>query len=234
MNPMNQSSKKIIKIAGVFFLLMVIFGLFSEILVRQRLIVVTDAVVTASNILSHPLLYRLAIVSDILMAMFYLFTSFALYYLLESVNKKLASVMVVFTLAGSVMLMINVLNLTVPIYLLEAKSYLDVISLSQRQAFSLFYIELFNHGYMIGQVFFALWVLPLGLLILRSKFIPKVFGIFFIIESACYLLSVLVHFIIPGTMFENLLHIPGMIAEFSFLFWLLISGFYPFRMVIKK
>jgi hypothetical protein len=56
----------------------------------------------------------------------------------------------------------------------------------------------YGHGYMIGQVFFALWVLPLGILIYRSKFIPKVFGILFIIEVVCGLLSVVAHFLLPN------------------------------------
>ena len=83
MNP-----KKTARIAGLFFLSMVIFGLFSEIFVRQKLIVTGDAVATASNILSNIFLYRLAIASDILMSLSYLFTALALYCLLESDRKS--------------------------------------------------------------------------------------------------------------------------------------------------
>ena len=82
----------------------------------------------------------------------------------------------------------------------------------------------YGHGYMIGQVFFALWVLPLGLLIYRSKFIPKVFGILFLIEVCGGLLSVAVHFLVPNVSLETVLLLPGTLAELGFMFWLLIRG----------
>jgi hypothetical protein len=82
----------------------------------------------------------------------------------------------------------------------------------------------YNNGYMIGQVFFALWVLPLGQLIYRSKCIPKVFGVLFIVEAVCGLLSVVAHFLFDSATIANLLLLPAVVAEFAFLFWLLIRG----------
>lgn len=218
---------KKVRMAGLFFLLMVVAGLFTEIFVRQRLIVAGDAQATANQILSHPLLYRLGITSDIVMALSYLFTALALYCLLESVSKKLASVMVVLASLGCVMLLFNILYQALPLYILQGGNYLNVIPLVERQAYALFFIELFGHGYVLGQVFFALWVLPLGFLIIKSSFIPKIFGIFFVSEAVLALLAVFVHFLAPSVMVENWLMVPGMIAEFSFLFWLLYRSFRP-------
>lgn len=216
--------KKTARIAGLFFLSMVVFGLFSEIFVRQKLIVTGDAVATASNILSNAFLYRLGIASDILMSLSYLFTSFALYCLLVSVNKKIAGLMVIFAGTGCILLMFNVLNEAVPLYLLQGSDYLSVFSQAQLQALSMFFYELYGHGYMIGQIFFALWVLPLGVLIYQSRFIPKIFGIFFLVEVVFALIAVFVHFLIPNAMVENLLLVPGIVAEFGFLFYLLFRG----------
>ena len=112
----------------------------------------------------------------------------------------------------------------VPLYILQGGDYLNFIPLVERQAFAMFFSELFNHGYMLGQVFFALWVLPLGILIYRSQWIPKIFGIFFMVEAVFALFAVFVHFLIPNTSVETLLLVPGVVAEFSFLFWLLFQG----------
>ncbi|HSW60207.1 MAG TPA: DUF4386 domain-containing protein, partial [bacterium] len=78
------------------------------------------------------------------------------------------------------------------------------------------------HGYVIGQIFFGLWVLPLGVLIVKSGFIPKAFGILFVTEAVLALLSVFIHFLIPNESIEVILLIPGTIAELSFMLWLLI------------
>ena len=220
MNP----NKKTAKLAGIFFLLMVAFGLFAEVFFRQGIFIPGNAVVTAGNILANELLYRIGIVSDILMALCYLFTALALYRLLVSVNKNLAQMMVLFAAAGSVLLLSNVLNELAPLSILTSGAYMGAFTEAQLQALAMSSFDTFNHGYMVGQSFFALWVLPLGLLVWRSKFIPKAYGLLFIIEAACGLLSVVAHFLGFGGSAETFLLVPGMLAEFAFLGWLLIKG----------
>jgi len=216
--------KKTARIAGVFFLLMVVFGLFAEIFFRLKLMASNDMSVTADNILSNSFLYRIGITSDIFMALSYLFTALALFKLLSSVDKSMAGTMVVFAAAGSVLLMFNVLNEIAPLYILSENDYLSTFDPIQRQSLAMLFYNLYQHGYMIGQIFFALWVLPLGVLIYKSGFVPKVLGILFIIETILGLLAVTVHFLLPNATLESIMMMPMMIAEFSFMFYLLIRG----------
>jgi hypothetical protein len=217
-------SKKTARLAGLIFLFMVITGLFSEIFFRQKVFVSSDIAATVSNISSNTLLYRTGIVCDILMSLGYLFTALVLFKLLASVNKNLAAVMVLLAAAGSALLMFNILNECAPLYILTGNDYLNVLGLNSRQAIAMLYYSLYEHGYMIGQVFFALWVLPLGVLIYKSGFIPKVLGVLFVIETILGFLSVFVHFLVPNQSIETILLMPGTIAEFAFMFWLLIRG----------
>lgn len=217
-------NRKSARLAGLFFLLMVVFGLFSEIFFRQKLFVVTDAAQTAENILSNVFLFRVGIVSDLLMALCYLITALLLYKLLSTVNKGTASLMVIFAAIGSVILTINVLNEFAPLVILDANGPLSTMGADQANALLMFFYQLYQHGYMIGQIFFALWVLPLGLLIIESKNFPKVLGIFFLIETIFGVLSVVIHFLTPNSTLESIAMIPMMVAEFSFMFYLLIFG----------
>lgn len=217
-------NKKTAQRAGLFFLMMVVFGLFAEIFFRQRIFVTGDAAATASNILSNIFLYRIGIVSDILMAMSYLFTALVLYKLLDSVNKNMAALMVLFAAAGSILLLFNILGEVAPLYILTESDGQNAFNSSQLQSIAMIFYNLYMHGYMIGQIFFALWVLPLGVLIYQSGFIPKVFGILFIIETFFALISVILHFLAPNGTMETMLLLPGTIAELSFMFWLLVRG----------
>lgn len=219
-----SSNKKTARFAGLLFLLMVVFGLVAEIFFRQKLFASNDITVIANNILSNIFLYRVGITSDILMALSYLLTALALYKLLYSVNKNVAAAMVVFATAGSVLLMFNTLNEFAPLYILSGNDYVSAFNYSQKQSLAMLFYNLYVHGYMIGQIFFALWVLPLGVLIYKSEFIPKVFGILFAIETVFGFMSVIVHFLIPNGTTETLMLLPGTIAEFAFMFWLLIRG----------
>jgi hypothetical protein len=217
-------NKKTARFAGLLFLLMVVFGLIAEVFFRQKLFASNDIAVTANNILSNIFLYRAGITCDLLMALCYLLTALALYKLLYSVNKNLAAVMVVFATAGSILLMFNTLNEFVTLYILSGNDFVSAFDLSQKRSLAMLFYNIYLHGYMIGQIFFALWVLPLGLLIMKSGFIPKVLGILFVIETIFGFMSVIVHFLIPNGTLETLMLFPGILAEFTFMFWLLIRG----------
>ncbi len=217
-------NKKTARLAGLCFLLMVVFGLAAELFFRQKLFVPNDLSATINNIMANVPLYRFGIVSDILMALFYLLTAIMLHKLLASVNKGLAATMVIFAAAGSVLLLFNILNEIAPLYILTGDGYMNALDTKLQQSLALTFYRLYEHGYMIGQLFFALWVLPLGILIYRSSLIPRFLGILFIIETVCGLASFFVHFLMPNALVESLLLLPGTAAELLFMFWLLIWG----------
>lgn len=120
--------------------------------------------------------------------------------------------------------MFNILIELAPLYLLSGNAYLDGFNAVQKQSLAMFFYNLYQHGYMIGQIFFALWVLPLGVLIIKSSFIPKILGHLFIIETLFASTAVIVHFLVPNATLETVLMMPMMVAEFSFMFYLLIRG----------
>ena len=214
-------TKKTARIAGLLFLLMVATGLFAELFFRQKL-VSAEAAVTAKNIFDNAFVLRAGVLSDIVMALSYLFTALALYRLLRTVDQELASLMVLFAAAGSVILLVNTLFEYLPLVLVNLQP--GAFSAEQLQELAQIGFSANANGYMIGQVFFALWVFPLGLLIGRSKFIPKLFGILFLIETVCGLLAVAAHFLLGGGVLVDALLLPGTVAEFAFLFFLLIRG----------
>lgn len=217
MNPTKKSAR----IAGLLFLLMVVSGLFAEVFFRQK-VLTADAATTAANLLSNMFLARAGIVSDLVMALSYLLTAVALYRLLRTVDEGLAKQMVLFAAMGSAILFLSFIGEYMPI--LYANAPKSAFSAAQLNELAFFSFGAYETGYMIGQVFFALWVLPLGLLICRSKFIPKIFGILFVIETVCGLLGVAVYFLLGSEIAANALLCPGTVAEFALLFWLLIRG----------
>ncbi len=219
-----MTNKKTARIAGLLFLMMVVFGLAAEVFFRQKIFSTSDMATAANNILSNAFLYRAGIVSDMLMTLSYMLTALVLYKLLSSVNKNMASTMVVFAVSGSILLLFNVLIEIAPLYILNNNDFMGAFSISQRQALAMLFYNLYQHGYMIGQIFFSLWVLPLGILIYKSGFIPKILGILFIVETIFGLMAVIVHFLMPNATIESMMMLPMMIAEFSFMFYLLIRG----------
>ena len=219
-----EPTKKTARLAGLLWLLMIVFGLFAQVGVRESLIVAGNAAATASNITANTLLFRLGFVSDLVMMVFYLLTPLVFYKLFAAVNKALASMTVIFGLMGTAIGMTALLCEFAALHILSGAQYLSVLDASQLQAQALLLLELNDHGYMIAHIFFSLWVLPLGILVYRSGFLPRIFGILFVLESFLGLLAFLIHFLSPNTALETNLMCVGAAAEISFTFWLLIRG----------
>jgi len=83
-----------------------------------------------------------------------------------------------------------------------------------------------HYGIFIAQIFFGLWLVPLGYLAYKSGWFPKALGVLLIVGGACYLVDLLAAFLVPG--FDQSIHafvtIPSAIAEISMVLYLLVIG----------
>ncbi len=217
-------NKKTARLAGFLWLMMVVLGLFAQFFVREKLFVPDDIATTTNNIMENEFLFRLGFVSEQVMMICTIFTSLLLYKLLSSVNKNMAVLMVILAILGSAINMLNLLNGIAPLLLLSGAHYLNVFEANQLQALTMFFLDLYEQGYVIAQIFFVTWVLPLGLLVYKSRFLPRIFGILFVVETCVGLLSTAINFLYPNAVLETSLLIPAAIAEISFMLWLLIRG----------
>jgi hypothetical protein len=217
-------NNKTARLAGLLWLLMFIFGPIAQI-VRSKLFINGDMEATANNIVANELLFRLGFVSDLIMMVIYLLLPLVLYKLLNTVSKNLAMLMVVFVVVSIPINMLNLLNEFASLHLLSGAEYLSVFGASQLKAQAMLSYDLYLHGYEIANMFFALWLFPLGLLVYRSGFFPGVLGIFLVIGGCSLFLNVFIHFLLPDYQILNtILLIPQTISEFSFTLWILIKG----------
>lgn len=217
-------NKQTARLAGLLWFLMCVFGPIAQI-IRDKLFVAGDMAATANNIMANEFLFRLGFVSDLTMMIIFVFLPLALYKLLSTVNKNQAMIMVILVMIGTAINMINLLNEFESLHLLSGAAYLSAFTVTQLQAQAMLSYDLYLHGYEIANIFFALWLVPLGLLVYKSEFLPRILGILLVVGGCCLLLNVFVYFLFPGYPIVNtIIIIPQAIAEFSFLAWLLIRG----------
>lgn len=218
------TNKKTARLAGFLWLLMFIFGPIAQI-VRSKTFVAGDIEATANNILANEFLFRLGFVSDLIMLVIFLLLPLVLYKLLHKVDKNLSILMVIFVIVSVPINMLNLLNEFSSLHLLSGAEYLSVFQIEQIKAQAMLSYDLYLHGYEIANVFFALWLVPLGMLVYRSRFFPKILGILLVVGGCGLFLEVFIHFLFPNlVMVSTILLIPQTIAEFSFLLWALIRG----------
>jgi hypothetical protein len=219
-----NSSKRTARIAGSLYLLVAVFYGFAHFF-RVSLTVPGDAAATVNNIMASEWLFRFAFVSGLVGQVCFVLVGLALYVLLKPVNKNLALLMVIFVLVSVPIAMLNLLNQFAALLLLSGVDYLAVFEANQLHAFVMLFLSLLDHGTLIAQIFWGIWLLPLGYLVFKSGFLPKILGILLMIAAFGYFIGSLASFLFPtyGRIIELVYYEPA-IAEISFMLWLLIRG----------
>lgn len=216
----DMSRRKAARIAGLLYSLSFLSA-FTHLFVRTSLIVPGDATTTARNILANELLFRVGFVFDLINFTGFLLLPLVLYWLLKPVNKNIALLMVIFVLASVPIVMLNMVNHLAALVLLNGGDYLTVFTPDQLNALVLLFLNLHEIGYSIGTIFFGLWLLPLGYLVFKSGYFPRVLGVLLLISCFGYLIDLTVLYLLD---FELGIGLFTMIGEMIFIFWLLVKG----------
>jgi hypothetical protein len=210
------------RLAGVLFLLIFILGLSVEIFIRPEIIIPGDGAATIKNIAASGLLFRISIVSDLIRQMFIMFLAFALYRLLHSVNKNIASQMVIFALMSVAITMINELNHFAVLLLSSVATYMPAFDVGQLQNLILFFLDLRAYGTFIPEIF-SLWIFFLGYLVYQSGFLPRILGALLMVGGICYPLQAVLFLLFPH-IDATILSALAFFSELLFYLWLLIKG----------
>ncbi|HXL38116.1 MAG TPA: DUF4386 domain-containing protein [Ktedonobacteraceae bacterium] len=222
----TTSPKRIARIAGVLYLLVGIFGGFAEGFVEPNMYVTGDAATTARNLLTNSGLVRIGIVADLFQATVWVFLGMTLYLLLKHANKSVARAMVVLVAIGTSIICLNAVFEFEGLRAAIGAVNLDAFGTAGSKAVVLLLLDTQHYGIFIAQIFFGLWLVPLGYLAYKSGLFPKALGVLLIVGGACYLLDLLAQFLIPdfGQNIHAFVVIPSAIAEIWMVGYLLVIG----------
>jgi len=204
------------------YLLQIPFGIFGTIYIPKALVVLGDAAATANNILANEFLFRLSIVTAILNALLLVITALFFYKLLKPVHKNYARLIVLFTVIVAPISMLNELNNVAVLLLLKSPEYLTMFSAGQLQALISLFLNLHQYGIQLVGIFWGLWLLPMGYLVYKSNYIPKIIGIFLMITCLGYLIDFTTFFLFPN--FGVIVSEYTWLGEVMMVFWLLFKS----------
>jgi len=221
-----SSPVRVARTAGVFYLVVAVFGAFAQI-VRVRIYAPGDPSTTAENVVANAGLVRLSVMADLVQATFMVFVVMALYRLLRNVNKSVAQAMVILVAVSVAITCLNMVHQFGAVLVATEPSYATAFGADGSQALVLLLLDLQHYGYLIAQIFFGLWLFPLGLLAYRSNLFPRPLGVLLMLATAAYLTDVALQFLAPdlASSVSPLVLVPVVIlAEVSMLGYLLIKG----------
>ena len=224
------------RVAGLLYIVASVVGAVRLIYIPNTLIVAGNAAATANNIAGHESLFRWGIVSYLLASILFIFVTLALYQLLKGVDQALAVVMVIL---GSLMpvpiFFVNTANDVAALQFARGADFLSVLDKTQREAFAMLFLNLHHQLDLANAMFWGLWLLPLGLLVYRSRFLPRFLGVWLMTGCFAYLaLSV------SGLVFPRLedkvfdIGQPLRLGEVATMLWLVIMGVNEKRLTEAK
>jgi Domain of unknown function (DUF4386) len=212
--------------AGLVYLLLAITGSFSDLYIPGTIVVPGDAAATASHITAAGLAYRLGVLTGIASDILFLVLALELYDLLKDVDRKQARLMVVLVSVGAAIGLANRMNQMAPLVLLSGADFLSVFSRPQLDALALAFLRVRSNGTSVAMVFWALWLFPFGVLVIKSRLFPRLLGVLLIVGCFAYLTVSITAIVLPS--YSGVVSQFAMpffaVGEVSMIIWLLVKG----------
>lgn len=221
-----SSTRRQARVTGFLYLLVVLTAPIGLLYVPGKLIVPGNATATADNIRASEGLLRLGIASELVHQVIFLFVVLALYHLLRAVDETQAKQMVILGALVSVpIVFVNVLNEIAALVLVSGADFLSVFERSQLDALAYLFVRLHGQGITVVSIFWGLWLFPFGALVIRSRFIPRIFGVLLLVAGIANVVSAFATLVSPRyASFVTRVAGPLQLAELPIVFWLLIWG----------
>jgi hypothetical protein len=221
-----NSRKQTARLAGALYLAMGLPGAFTLVYIPSVFVVRADAAATASRIAASPALYRFGVFADLMSGVFAVCLAMVLYDLFKDVDRKQARLMVGFVLAMAAMAFVLTVLMAAPLVLTSGTSYLSAFDKRQLDALTLASWGLRSEGVRAVSMYWGLWLLPLGVLTYKSRFLPRTLGILVIIAGLSYVVDCMTFFFLPGYggIVALISTLPQAAGEGGFTFWMLIKG----------
>jgi hypothetical protein len=193
----TNSLQKTVRLAGLFWFLGAATASFGLVYIRPKLIVFADAAATANNIMDNEFLFRMGIVCSLLGQIFLVFFGLAAYRLFKGVDKTWARLFLTFVLMSSGIAIVNSLNNIAALVVLSRADYLNAFGQEQLNALMMIFLKLNNFGVGLAELFLSPYLFALGLLFIKSRFVPKILGVLLITSSCGFLINTFTKILIP-------------------------------------
>ena len=217
------SNKSTGRLAGLTYLVLVLTGIFSLMYVPSQIYVGDDPAATVANIRSSETLFRIGMAVEMVSYVAFLLLPLILFKIFHKVNRNASVLMVAFAVVSIPITFSGMLNQFSVLELIQSSS----LSASESEAEIMFYMHRYFKGHLVAQIFWALWLFPLGYMIYRSALIPRLLGVFLMLGSIGYLIDFFGRVISPeyrDLALASYITIPASIGEIGTCLWLVIMG----------
>ena len=220
MTPLSKNAR----VAGLLYMLSSLFSIVRLIYIPSALFVHGNSAETASNIAGRELLFRIGIVSYLLSNVLWTFVILAFYRLLKGVDQALAALMVILGLMVTPISFANTANDILALMFAHGADFLSIFDKAQRDAFVMLFVNLHDQLDLAND-FWGLCFIPFGLLVYKSRFLPRILGVWLMVVCFAYLALSFSGLLFPAYEAKVFsIARPVLFGEVAVMLWLLIMG----------
>jgi hypothetical protein len=221
-----NSLKKNARLAGMLYLLASLLAVVAVVYIPSVFLVNGDAAATASRIAASPGLYRFGVFAELLSGALNVCMAVVMYELFKDVDRRQARLLVGFVFGMVLIGAIGTVLLAGPLVLTGGAKYLSVFDKAQLDALTQAVWGLRNRTLNAATLYWGLWLLPLGTLVYKSRFLPRLLGVLVFIAGCAYVIDSFVYFFLPsfGNLAFQLSTLPQGLGEGGFILYTLIKG----------
>lgn len=219
------SIQKLARIAGIYYLIIVIMGFWGIMYVPSKIRVKDDPAATMNNLIQNEFLFRSGTLSQMISSISFIFLVLVLYRIFKDTDQHRARLMMVFVLVQiPVFFLAEAFNIAA--LMVAEGSLMQSLELPQKQDFVYFLLRIYKFCIITIIIFWGLWLIPLGQLILKSGYLPRIIGFLLIVGGWAYVVESLDYILLdtklaPLTNYTSILHTS---AELLTVAWLLVKG----------
>ncbi len=217
----KTSPRFLARMAGLFFLLTILGGIFAQGFVSERLIDFTNAAATATNILTHKGMFQMGFTVYLIEMACQVATAALFYVLLRPVSKSVALTAAFLELTGCIIKAFARVFFIIPLFVLGGAPALSAFTAQQSQSVALLLLKINDQGAAMALAFFGFSTVLNGYLIIRSTFLPRFLGVLGMLSGLGWLT-----FLYPplGYRAFPIIALLGLVGSAATIFWLLVFG----------
>ncbi len=171
------------------------------------------------------LFFHAVFVGEIISALLFLSTAWCCYALLEAVGRNLALLLVLLNLAGVAAECVATAFRLSALQWLASGDPLHGFTFDQAQAIAMLLYRFGGASMIVATLFYGAWLFPLGWLVYRSGFIPRLWGVLLLADGVSMALCFVQLGFFPDHVKWTYPLFPIMfVAETGTALWLLVKG----------
>ena len=222
---MDQQHKELVgtaRIAGAWYLMLAITGMAGFLLLHSRVYVTEDPSKTLSNLADHETLARIRLLFEFMIMVSQALAAVWFYKLFQDIRHVAAWALAAWGMMNAAAIMISAMAMGGAIEIANSTQ-----PLNEKMIMIQLFLQFIKNAWGVGSLFFGLWLIPMGYIVVSSQRMPVWLGRVLILGGAGYMLSAFIAYMGVRETWVDLLTVPATVGEFWMIGYLLIFGIRP-------